>query len=658
MINNVEELNGHLQNGYMINQIAYHESKSIQINIILAKAENKINYMTTVITDKLISFLNSKILGAKIWKGGFSNIEIGVSGYKFTELVSATFIWKLEPHNQTAAFNFIIDCNIENNKKLVFIDFRERIEVLVNGELRFGGLITSVKPHRSFKNSYIIECEDYSCIFDTEYVIANVGYNKGYLMDTAIFFLDLSSSGVYYTADSIKGIHLKNRKFEIIMPLKGLEITRNFQIGDCLITPKLPEINKIKGNKGFSSHKTFARLNLSRSKFSEAYIDGINLIEGVISFLNYKLKLPIFKEYYELKNNTILVEIGKFISIQDLDNGTIMVMPIPFKKPPLFEITSRNNNLFEPMVNLGQYYIDAERKLSKEEKQELWIFHYLNRAETNINQAAAFLDCWIAFDFIISRYAPDSKLFSDSVFSEIQEFCDGYINFKNQELESLSTIEELTPEDILNKKEEVKSGSKRLKDIVNNFFNNPSIKIRLKKLLEKYDIKLSKQEWSIYNKARETRNSIIHGKEIHVNKDEHKIISKIIYAVLDKTFMVDVLNKNYSKNYNCYECQKKFNSKTNPRGLLNRQGTLIGYYCEDCKKEINQTFLDLFHQKNLCFKCKKPLGNIQANYRNYYENKELHLSYKYKCPHCNHEGETTYLITFDMKEPFKVLNQE
>ncbi|HDZ16758.1 hypothetical protein LCGC14_0701820 [marine sediment metagenome] len=287
MIDSVGEIRKHLENGYMIKQISYHQSNSIQISLILARAEEKIKYMTTVINDNLISFLNSIILGAKIWKGGFTNTKIRISGNKFTNLISITYIWKLESYNQTTAFNFIIDFNTENHRKFVFIDLRNKIEVFINKELKFGGIITTVKPHRSIRNRYYIKCEDYSCIFGTEYIIANVGFNKGFFMDTAIFFLDLSNSEAFYSADSIKGIHLDKRKFEIIIPLKGIEITRNFQIGDCLISPKLPEIDKIKKNEAFSSHKTFARLNLSRSKFSEVYKDGINLIENVINFLNY-----------------------------------------------------------------------------------------------------------------------------------------------------------------------------------------------------------------------------------------------------------------------------------------------------------------------------------------------------------------------------------
>lgn len=658
MIDNVSSLKNHLQKGFRIKEISYHQYKSTEIRVLLIKAKNSIKYIIKNISDELISFLNSKILSVKIWKGDFSNIEIVISGNKFSELINAVFIWKLEPSNQTTAFRFVIDLNLDQNKKFIFLDFREKIEVFFNGELKFGGLITAVKPHNKLNNIFYIECEDYSCVFDTEYIIADIGFNKGYLMDTAIFFLDLSNSGVYYTSNSIKGIHLEKRNFEIIMPLKGIEITRSFQIGDCMISPKLPEIAKIKNNKEFSSFKTFARLKLLRTKFSEAYTDGINLIEGIISFLNYQLKLPIFQEYYEFKNNSVLIEVGKFISVQDLNNSTIIVMPIPFKKSPLFEIKSRNHNIFGPIANLGQYYLDAERNFSKEEKQGLWILHYLNRAESNVNRTAAFLDIWVAFDFMISRYAPISKVFSDSVFNEVKDFCNRYTDKKIEDLENSLKIEELTSIEINNKKEEIKNASKRLNDIVGNFFNNPSIKIRLDNLLTNNKITLSKLEWSIYKRARDTRNSIIHGKEVHINRNEYRIISKIIYAVLNKAFVINFQTKNYSKKYICFKCKKEFNSKKIPRGLLNKQGTLMGHYCDDCKKKINKSFLDLFHQKNSCFHCKKLLGNIEATYKKYYENNELYLSYKYICPHCKYSGETLFLITFDIREPYKIITQK
>lgn len=298
------------------------------------------------------------------------------------------------------------------------------------------------------------------------------------------------------------------------------------------------------------------------------------------------------------------------------------------------------------------------RNFSKEEKQDLWILHYLNRAESNVNRTVAFLDCWVAFDFMISRYAPDFKVFSDSVFNEVKEFCKEYADKKFEELEKSSEIKNLTPIEINNKKEEIKNASNRLNDIVDNFFNNPSIKIRLENLLTKYEITLSDIEWSTYKKARNTRNSIIHGKEVDIKRNEYRIISKIIYTVLNKAFIENFQTQDYSKKYICFECKKEFNSKKNPRGLMNREGTLVGYYCEDCKKKINNTLLDFFHQKNSCFQCKKLLGNIVATYKEFYENKELYLSYKYICPHCKYSDETLFLITFDIEEPYKIISQK
>ena len=291
MIENVSSLKKNLQEGFRIKEISYHQFNSTEISVLLIRAKSSIKFITKNISDQLISFLNSKILGVKIWEGDFSNIEISISGNKFSELISTDFIWKFEPSNQTTAFRFIIDLSLDQNRRFILSDFREKVEVYINGELKFGGFITAVKPYKKLNDTFYIECEDYSCILDTEYVIADLGFNKGYFMDILIFFLDLSNSGVYYTSNSIKGIHLEKRDFEVIMPLKGIEITRSFQIGDCLISPKLPEIVKIKKNKEFSSFKTFARIKLSRSKFSEAYTDGINFIEGVISFLNNQLIL-------------------------------------------------------------------------------------------------------------------------------------------------------------------------------------------------------------------------------------------------------------------------------------------------------------------------------------------------------------------------------
>lgn len=128
--------------------------------------------------------------------------------------------------------------------------------------------------------------------------------------------------------------------------------------------------------------------------------------------------------------------------------------------------------------------------------------------------------------------------------------------------------------------------------------------------------------------------------------------------MLNKALIENFQTNDYSKKYTCFKCKKEFNSKKNPSVLLNKEGTLIGYYCDDCKKKINKSFLDFFHQKNSCFQCKKLLGNIEATIKKYYENKKFCLSYKYICPHCNYSGETLFLITFDIEEPYKIISQK
>ena len=45
------------------------------------------------------------------------------------------------------------------------------------------------------------------------------------------------------------------------------------------------------------------------------------------------------------------------------------------------------------------------------------------------------------------------------------------------------------------------------------------------------------EEWEIYKKSRKARNKILHGgKNVQITPDLHKIVSKIIYNVINKVF--------------------------------------------------------------------------------------------------------------------------
>ena len=139
---------------------------------------------------------------------------------------------------------------------------------------------------------------------------------------------------------------------------------------------------------------------------------------------------------------------------------------------------------------------------------------------------------------MVARFSPELKTrFSRNELGEIRSYLERYTEVKHLELEKLSKMKRLPDEKIIQKKNRYEKAQQRLLQLLTKL-NEPSLIEELNAILNKYKLTLTNKERSLFKKARQTRNSIIHGKKIQqVTKEEYNIVSKIIYLVIKHSIL-------------------------------------------------------------------------------------------------------------------------
>ncbi len=539
----VKESEELIKEGFQLIKIRYHDDGKLITTLEYIKGDEKKVLEVKSCSEEFLDYVNSFWGHAKIPINSLKNAKIEISGFIFTNFKITNFEQGYRKRQIYTKFSFEIDLiTSDENKDFLNIDYRDLIYLYIDDELKFSGYITIAKYLIPSYESFSVLCEDRSCKFDTEIINAEITIKKGINSGDFIGFI-CRLSDVDIKPNSIINFHSEKREFELIIPVQGLSITNELQLGKCLISSKTPEIPIIKKSSSFNRFNNFAHLKIGRENYYEALMDGLKVIHTVVNFLSFRIKIPTFFESYDFRDQRSLVKLADIIYLKDSKHESELIIHLPWLKPRGFERVMLTDYYFRPIKGISEYFVDPDHNLTAEEEKGLWIFYYLNSAEVNLDRKVAFLNLWIAFEFMISRFSPKvTKEFKRSEIKDIRTFCNNYYNIRTSELTELLKKKEIS-EDLLNKKKErYEIIQRRIIQLINEKFNEISINKRLKTLLQDCNINLSPKEWKIYTEARNKRNGIIHGRESYqVSNEEYNIISKIIYFVLKKKMFEKII---------------------------------------------------------------------------------------------------------------------
>ena len=524
----IEEFKKLKKDGYSLTKIGFNWNNLVMIILIFQKGLERIELECKEWTTDLAEYIKSNFLGFDNLP--FSNIEAGVihiSGWSFSKIKITKFEKELFSRQVKTKMTFQINLDqVEENLIFEQVDTRGELKLKIKDQQHFVGYINYIHCIDPPFSDYSVYCEGISSILEVFQMSADMYAQKGNSFDFFSFFLDFFE--IDYVYDAVEDQNEVNREFLIIIPINGLNISKDIRIGKCLINSKFEEPTNLQKESPFFNFNAYAKMKFKSNSFYNTLKIGIANITNAINLINFRNRLPSYFESYDYLTQNSLLELSNLVFIKDLLKNSEIIIHLPFFQPLPLERDSYINNYFRPILGVGNVYVDPEKKFEIKEEKITMALYYLFSAEqkVNRNRRAALLDLWVSFDYVISALSPKiHKQFRPSEMREIKYYCSKFI--ENQKTEH--------PEKYYKRKERYSTIQQRLNELIGSNFNQPSIKKRLDTLFEIYNLKFSENEERLYKTARKKRNRIIHGSEvIEISKEEYNILSKVVYFILKK----------------------------------------------------------------------------------------------------------------------------
>ncbi len=322
----------------------------------------------------------------------------------------------------------------------------------------------------------------------------------------------------------------------VLIPLANIRSEHPFSIGDVTIAQLDQEQKKILKSLNLESNPNYpvwkedivwARVYTPALHIFEAQVIAIEKIDKAIDILS-NVKSDS-RPFYLSKNGKTPVSWNRmdrlhrvardpWVYIQNVVTkeyifGNIQYLAVSNVLAVNSALTSRLESETEAIQILLQR---SSQELSNKERSIISALHWLRRARDEGKDIDKLIYLWNAIEFLC---APVSIP----------------VLFSKGEIDSVTKLSQssISSQDIAKK-----TKLKRLGDLIANL-NDPSLLYKLEYLINKENIEVSKEEWSLINKSRTKRNSLFHGKSAVIFSDSEAvklsfIVSKIISGLAKK----------------------------------------------------------------------------------------------------------------------------
>ena len=420
------------------------------------------------------------------------------------------------------------------------VDFRESLSCYKQDKLIFKGYIITIMKGFNYLQ---VNCQGLSGELIIDQINISIKSKNERSLEFMAFLLDY-----FEKPYQIEGLDTEEREYDIIIPINGINISDKFGIGACNILNSLPK-NEFFKEKNFPQKGNFAYLTLNSVSFYDALINGLKYIQGAINLINFRIKIPTFLKYYHHFDQRSNIKIGDIIYIIDKNHEIELIFILPINQAPEYERQVLIQDFFQPILELGNNIIKPDEELTNEKEKLLWTLYYLMSAERKVDRTEGFIDLNISLEFTLNRFREEiGKRFTKNELNEIRNYCNEFLPKKKEELKK-KMLEDRTinNNEYQSKMKRYKIIQKRLIQLINSNFNQPSINDQLKAILKKYGLELTEKEYQFFWEARKKRNDIIHGTDVvKPTKQEYNILSKIIYFIIRNALLDD--NFNYKWN--------------------------------------------------------------------------------------------------------------
>ncbi len=405
--------------------------------------------------------------------------------------------------------------NLKKYPEFRNVDFKGTIQVFIDNEIKLLGLVKNYHVTDEFG---IVDLQDVTLRLEYEKLPALEPLNLG---ASDILALITQSSGLFYQPPPDLLYDDSEREFVIIIPVKNLKITENFNIGNVEFYYSFKNVDDsiIRKSKNGTKNPVWTN-NLTRAKtivkannFYNAIMTGYSVISRAIDVIALRtdfsfpsISINSFQYDFEYSYQILLskVKIPSMVYCREDNTDFAVIFDIETIRENELTLDANSQKFFKE-VNILCDDLLLEKSLAPKEKNLFQALHWLRKAIQEGNNEDKFLDSWIAFELLISG-EKSKKRFNTG---DMEKFTNLITNsdFKEQQKSAIISI------------------------IKESIDNNPLL-VKFDQLVQKLKIAFSPDERAMLSELYHKRNDLVHGrKDFEISDDELDKMRTIIEKI-------------------------------------------------------------------------------------------------------------------------------
>ncbi len=431
------------------------------------------------------------------------------------------WLWSFVPRmgNKPPLVEFFL--RSEKNQNLSDIDFKDWVKIIEksSGKAIFGGYIA--------ESHFVHDDLFFSCIGLEKYLQYSritLEFLELSVHDSLYFMSKLSGLETNIAPELLQKMHLQERDFVIIMPLKNLVLQENIAIGNCEIYHKLDNIEDHlirKANTGINDSdwngnhlriRTIVRAN----DYHSAIVKGFERISRIIDWFGFRsdFSFPSYESAtlhpvpFSAYRHFSRITVPPKIFCRDKESSGHVFLDLRSIVENRLVLDTFAENYFKSTQDLFQELLTKDTDShSNIERAIIEACHWLRLSLFSVDTTERLLFLNMAIEFATANLQSNT-LFPNDKIVELKKGLDPItLNAKQKEvLES------------------------RL-----NALNDAPLFERIKHFCESNTISITEDEWKLIHSARKKRNDIIHGRtRIKVNVDELEKFQTLIERMILK----------------------------------------------------------------------------------------------------------------------------
>lgn len=391
------------------------------------------------------------------------------------------------------------------------------------------GVVLSISRE---KDAITLECGG-SERYSKEYLTTDSFFN--FPIQEIVFYLGRRIREIETQEKNIHGLALNKtrRRFNVIMPISGIEVYERVSIQDAELHPADPSsederlISEYKQREKMWDVRSRLNLNIEATYFDEAAEEARKAAIAVLDWLSYSLKLSLLGSKVSREVSLVpwirdrslsKVSVGDQAYVKDMTESPTKACMFDFRTVKVEPIAKLADEDWQFYGSLRKTIETTKTKHDEGTPNLPLAIHWLRRGRESIDTRDRLVDLWIALEFLIASQDPPTLCTAQAV---------------NSLSETLKFATEIL---------QVAKG-KQIVDRFRNAVTTPSLRERFDTFVKSFSVTIEESEYeAVWKRLRDARNALEHGRVSQVDANDldvmEQMIAKMVWVAANSKALV------------------------------------------------------------------------------------------------------------------------